>query len=196
MRTARNVLVIDGDNPDHLAWFARQIAKFIRNQQADSSNPALALSKELPDEALTALNKAIQLAPTRTDLLLQLGDFHACIGEVQEAKVILASIVSLDFVTVADLKSAAETLSGMEDHASAIACLEKGIQLDLESTDKHNPSLYISLAHEYARNHDDTSAINTLDHAIAIIPGNTSLFSLKIEILFGIGAVSPGFTLY
>ena len=187
VRTARNVLVIDGENPDQLGWFTGQVAKFIRNIKADSSNPALALLKELPDEALSALNKAIQLAPTRIDLLLQLGDFHASIGAQDEAKMIFASIPSLDFVTVDDLKSASEYLSRMDDHASAIECLEKGIQIDQDSTDKHIASLYISLAHEYVRNHDDTSAINTLDKAIAIIPDSSSLVSLKIEILLGLG---------
>ncbi len=187
VRTARNVLVIDGENPDQLSWFAGQVAKFIRNIKADSSNPALALLKELPDEALSSLNKAMQLAPTRIDLLLQLGDFHASIGAQDEAKVIFASIASLDFVTVDDLKSASEYLSRMDDHASAIECLEKGIQIDQDSTDKHNASLYISLAHEYVRNHDDTSAINTLDKAIRIIPDSSSLISLKIEILLGLG---------
>ena len=187
VRTARNVLVIDGDNPDNLAWFTKQVTQFIRNQKADSSNPSLALLNELPSEALACLNKAIQLAPTRTDLLLQLGDFHATIGDQEEAKLIFSSIASLDFVTVEDLKSASEYLSGIDDHASAIACLEKGIQLDQECLDEHNPSLYISLAHEYARNHDDPSAINTLDKAIELMPGNSSIISMKIDILLGLG---------
>ena len=187
VRTARNVLVIDGDNPDNLAWFTKQVAQFLRNQKADSSNPALALLNELPSEALTCLNRAIELAPTRIDLLLQLGDFHASIGDLEEAKLIFTSIASLDFVTVEDLKSASEYLSGLGDHASAIACLEKSMQLDQESTDKHNPSLYISLAHEYVSNHDDSSAINTLDKAIELIPGNSSIISMKIDILLGLG---------
>lgn len=187
VRSARNVLVIDGDDPDKLAWFARQAAKFIQDQKPDSSNQALSLAKELPREALNALNQAIQLAPTRTDLLLQLGSLHASIGDGDAAKVIFASISSLDFATIEDLKSAAQYLSAIGDHVSAIECLEKGISLDQQSMEMHTASLYISMAQEYVNNHDHTSAINTLDKAISIIPDESSLISLKIDILLGLG---------
>jgi Flp pilus assembly protein TadD/AraC-like DNA-binding protein len=186
IRSARNVLVIDGDNPDNLAWYAKQIEKFIHDQKQDGSNSPVAL-KGLSSEALTALNKAILLAPTRTDLLLQLGNFQTSLGACDEAKVIFASIASLDFATIDDLKKASEYLSGIGDHLSAIECLEKGIDLDQKSSTEHNPSIYTSLAHEYVSNHDYTSAINTLDKAIDIIPNDRSLISLKIDILLGLG---------
>jgi Flp pilus assembly protein TadD len=187
IRSARNVLVIDGENPDNLAWFAKQVTKYIQDDKPDVSNSAVALSKGLPSEALTALNKAIQLAPTRADLLIQLGYLQTSLGVRDEAKVIFASIASLDFATIYDLKSASEYLSEIGDHSSAIECLEKGIAQDQKSSDRHNPSLYISLAQEYVRNHDHASAINTLDKAIAIIPHNSALISLKIDILLGLG---------
>jgi tetratricopeptide (TPR) repeat protein len=187
IRSARDVLVIDEDNPDMLAWFAKQVAKFIQDEKPDVSNSATALSKGLPSEALAALNKAIQLAPTRTDLLLQLGNFQSSLGAHDEAKVIFTSIASLDFATIDDLKIASSYLSVSGDHSSAIECLEKAIGQDQKCFDKHDPSLYISLAQEYVRNHDHTSAINTLDKAIELIPIDSSLFTLKIDILLGLG---------
>jgi tetratricopeptide (TPR) repeat protein len=78
-------------------------------------------------------------------------------------------------------------LSEIGDHSSAIECLEKSIGQDQKPSDKHDPSLYVSLAQEYIRNHDHTSAINTLDKAIDIIPNDNSLISLKIDILLGLG---------
>lgn len=187
MRSARSVLVIDGDNPDKLAWFAKQVAKLICDEKPDISNSATALSKQVPSEALTALDKAIQLAPTRTDLLVQLGNFQSSIGALAEAQGTFASIASLDFATIDDLKSASVYLSEIGDHSSAIACLENGISQDQKTSTKHDPSLYTSLAQEYVNNHDHTSAINTLDKAIDIIPEDNSLISLKIDILLGLG---------
>ena len=187
LRSARTVLVIDGDNPDNLAWFAQHTVKIMRTQPQDSSNSAAGISKQLPSEALTALNKAIQLAPTRTDLLIQLGNLLSILGAKDEAKVIFASIASFDFATVADLQSAAEYLSRIGDHASAIACLEKGISLDQLASGQHVTSLYTDLAQEYVSNHDHTSAINILDQAIELIPSDSSLLSLKVDILLGLG---------
>jgi len=187
MRSARNVLVIDGDNPDKLAWFARQVAKLIRDEKPDISNSLTSLSKQVPSEALTALAKAIQLAPTRTDLLVQLGNFQSSIGAHAEAQGTFASIASLDFATIDDLKSASVYLSEIGDHSSAIACLENGVSQDQKTTGKHDPSLYASLAQEYVSNHGHPSAINTLDKAIDIIPGDNSLITLKIDILLGLG---------
>jgi tetratricopeptide (TPR) repeat protein len=187
MRSARNVLVIDGDNPDKLAWFAKQVAKLIHDEKPDTSNSVTAQSKQVPAEALTALAKAIQLAPTRTDLLVQLGNFQSSIGAHAEAQVTFASIASLDFATIDDLKSSSVYLSKIGDHSSSIACLENAISQDQKTTGKHDPSLYASLAQEYVTNHDHTSAINTLDKAIYIIPGDNSLISQKIDILLGLG---------
>ncbi len=187
MRSARNVLVIDGDNPDKLAWFARQVAKLISDEKTDNANSVTALSKQVPSEALTALAKAIQLAPTRTDLLVQLGNFQSSIGAAAEAQATFASIASLDFATIGDLKNASMYLSEIGDHSSAIACLENGVSQDQKTTGKHDPLLYTSLAQEYVNNHDHTSAINTLDKAIDIIPDDNSLISQKIDILLGLG---------
>ena len=187
MRSARNVLVIDGDNPDKLAWFARQVAKLIHDEKPDISNSTTALSKQVPSEALTALAKAIQLAPTRTDLLVQLGNFQSSIGAHAEAQITFASIASLDFATIDDLKSSSVYLSKIGDHSSAVTCLENAISQDQKTTGTHDPSLYASLAQEYVSNHDHTSAINTLDKAIDIFPGENSLISQKIDILLGLG---------
>jgi len=187
MRSARNVLVIDGDNPDKLAWFAKLVAKLLQDEKPDPSTSVTAQSKQVPAEALTALAKAIQLAPTRTDLLVQLGDFQSSIGAHTDAQVTFASLATLDFATIDDLKSSSAYLSKIGDHSASIACLENAISQDQKITGKHDPSLYVSLAQEYVNNHDHTSAINTLDKAVDIIPGDNSLISQKIDILLGLG---------
>ncbi len=187
LHSARSVLVIDGENSDCLAWFADHTVKIMRTQPQDSSNSAMGTIKQLSTEALTALNQAIQLAPTRTDLLIQLGNLLSIFGAKEEARVTFASIAAFDFATVADLQSAAEYLSRSGDHSSAIACLEKGISLDQLASGQHVTSLYTDLAREYVRNNDHTSAINILDQAIQIIPSDSALLSLKVDILLGLG---------
>ncbi len=187
IRSARNVLVIDGEDPNNLAWFARQVANFISKEKSDTSNSAASISKTLPSEALNALTKAIQLAPTRTDLLIQLGNFQSSTGALADAQATFTSIAVLDFAEIEDLQSASEYLSGMGDHMAAIACLENGISQDQENDTRHDPSLYAKLAREYVKNNDHSSAINTLDKAIEIIPDDDALVALKIDILLGLG---------
>ena len=187
IRSARNVLVIDGEDPDRLAWFSKQVAKLIHNVKPDSSSAVSALSKQGSSEALTALAKAIQLAPTRTDLLVQLGNFQSSIGAYSDAEQTFASIASHDFATVDDLRTSSAYLSKIGDHLASIACLENAISQDQKLAGKHDPSLYASLAQEYVSNHDQASAINTLDKAVDIIPGDNSLISQKINILLGLG---------
>ena len=187
IRSARNVLVINGDDPDNLAWFAKQVTNLIRNKKADFINSPAAISKTVPSEALNALVKAIQLAPTRTDLLVQLGNFQSNIGALTEAQETFASIALLDFAVIDDLKSASEYLSGIGNHQAAIACLENGVLQDQKVVDKHDPSLYAKLAQEYVNNNDHTSALNTLDKAIEILPDDGVLVSQKIDILLDLG---------
>ena len=187
LRSARSALVLDGDNSDSLAWFARQMVKIMESASADGLNPAPAIAKLLPSEALTALSKAIQLAPTRTDLLIQLGNLQACIGAVEEANKIFASIASFDFATTEDLQDAAHYLSIAQDHPAAIACLEKAVSIDRMCPDQHNACLYTTLAEELVKNLDHASAINILDGAIELIPHDSSLLTHKVDILLGLG---------
>ena len=187
IRSARNVLVINGDDPNNLAWFASQASNVIYNEQSDFTNSPASLSKTVPSEALNALTKAIQLAPTRTDLLIQLGNFQSRIGALAEAQETFASIAVLDFATIDDLKSASEYLGGIGNYNAAIACLENAVLKDQKAGEMHDPSLYARLAHEYVKNNDPTSAINALDRAIESFPDEGSLVSQKIDILLELG---------
>ena len=187
IRSARNVLVIDGDNPDNLAWFANHIFNLGCNNKPDFTNSPSSIFKTVASEALNALTKAIQLAPIRTDLLIQLGNFQSSIGALAEAQETFASIALLDFAAIDDLKSASEYLSKIGNHNAAIACLENGVLQDQQGENKHDPSLYVNLAKEYVKNNDHTSALNTLDKAIAALPGDASLVTQKIYILLDLG---------
>ena len=187
MRSARNVLVIDGDNPDNLAWFAKQAKKVIQNASPDPANTANNLVKEVATEAFNALRQAIRLAPTLASLLLQLGDLHTVLGEQEQAKKIFASLANFEFASIDELKSASAYLNQLEEHESTIACLVKGISIDQIRTDAHDAALYSDLASAYLSNHDQASAINVLDQAIGLIPTENSLVYLKVDILLSLG---------
>ncbi len=189
LRSARAVLVIDEKNPDHLAWFAAQVAKLSGCKKSESFGTSSAVSKEVVSEALSALESAIRLAPTRADLLVRLGNFQATIGEQGDARVTFSSIANFDFATVDDLTDAAKYLSEIGDHLSAIACLEKGILSGKSTGQKPDPALYIILANEQVKNHDHASAIETLNRATEVMPAESSLISLKTEILLELGQV-------
>jgi tetratricopeptide (TPR) repeat protein len=187
LRAARTVLVIDGENPDQLSWFAGQAAKLIKVVNSHHTNSGTTETRQAPEEALNALAKAIQLAPTRSDLIVQLGNFQSSLEEHAEAQKIFASLAAHEFATRNDLKIAAGYLSLHEDHPSAIACLEKGTLLDESLSEGHDPSLYTLLAQEYVTHHDPSAAINTLDRAIELFPHESSLLSEKIKILLSLG---------
>ena len=186
IRSARSVLVIDGEEPGNLSWFAAQATRLIRAEKSTPSNSATTDSKSVPSEVLNALAKAIQLAPTRSDLLVQLGDFQALIGALDDAHNTFASIALMETAAICDLTSAAGYLSSVDDHAAAIACLENAIAQDQMFTDGHNAMLYSRLAGEYLKNGDHSSATNTLDKAIRLLPGDVSPVKQKIDILLGL----------
>jgi len=187
MGSARNVLLIDGDNPDLLAWFARQAKKVIQNAFPDPASASNNFVKEVSIEALNALHQAIQLAPTLASLQLQLGDLYTILGEREQAKTIFASLAAFEFASIDDLKRASACLMNLADHDSAIACLARGISIDQGNPDEHDASLYADLANAYLSNHDHTSAINALDQAFELIPGENSLIHQKVDILLGLG---------
>jgi tetratricopeptide (TPR) repeat protein len=184
MRSARNVLLIQGDNLDNLAWFATQVKKVIQNATPE---PTGNFVREIYTEALNALHQAIQLAPTLASLLLQLGDMHSLLGEHDQAKEIFTSMANYEFASLADLECASVYLSQLGDHESAIACLLKGISIDQANTSEHDPSLYSRLVRVYLSNHDPASAISVLDQAIELIPMEISLRSQKVDLLLELG---------
>ncbi len=185
VRTARNVLVIDGESPDKLAWFASQVARLGGGKNLGNSGPMSESIKDVLAEALSALYKAIQLAPTETRLVVQLGYFQASIGEAAEARQTFASIAGLQFATVDDLVSAAKYLGDIGDHRSAIDCLDRGITIAENQAETYTPELYASLAGEYVKDNDQVAALRTLDTAIELFPGDSSLISLKAGLLLG-----------
>jgi len=185
-RSARSVLVIDGEEPDNLSWFAAQASRLVHAEKSNPANSATTDSKSVPSEALNALAKAIQLAPTRTDLLVQLGNFQAEIGALSDAHDTFASLALMETAVICDLTSAAAYLSSAGDHTAAIDCLENAIAQDQKLTDGHDARLYSRLAGEYLKNNDHSTAINSLDKIIRLLPGDVSPVTQKIDILLGL----------
>jgi tetratricopeptide (TPR) repeat protein len=187
VRAARNVLIIDGENADHLSWFARQMMRFTSlYPQVNHISPEIG-HNQITSEILIALNKAIQLAPTRVDLLVQLGDFQSQTGSKDEATSTFTSISLLDYASVKDLITASEYLSKLGEHQAAIQSLEKALAADKNNPEGHVSDLYKNLAHEYLKGADPVSAIRTLDQAIALIPDDRSLLMKKLELLLELG---------
>ncbi len=187
VQSARDVLVIDGDNPDKLTWFASQVTKLFDFTDLDSPTILPNLARQAAQEALNALNRAIQLAPTRIDLLIQLGQLQASLGVTDEAHKLFISIVALDFASIEDLKRTAEYLGKIGDHLSAIDCLEKAIGKDQVESTQPTPVLYTDLAQEYVTNNDLSSAMDVLDRAMTLMPDENQFVSSKVDILLGLG---------
>ncbi len=187
LRSARTVLIIDGENPDNLSWFARQLSNMIDYTNKENPNSPCEVVESLAAEAVNSMHKAIQLAPTRGDLLIQLGHLQAKTGALEQAHTLFASIAGLDIATRQDLQSAAEYLSSIGDHTSAIRCLEQAIVADQMDKSSEDSSLYVNLAREYVRQNDPASAINILDEGISRHPDNQQIVTKKIDLLLELG---------
>ncbi len=187
VRAAHNVLAIDGDNPDHLSWFAGQMSRILWGKAGGAAGAPSGFYKEIPSQILEALHRAIELAPNRTDLIIQLGNFQAKLGAKEQARDTFASMAGMDCASIEDLQAAATFLSRIDEHTSAITCLAKAIDIDQAVNSQHVPALYTSLAHEFLLAQDQASALQTLDQGTNLLPAESSIVSLKLEILLGQG---------
>ncbi len=107
---AREALRLGADNLETLTWFA-----------------GLAVDLEAQAEALSALERAVELVPRRTDLLVLLGHTRLKIGDTQGAWETFNTLLGFEQTPLADLRSAAQGLLELEDAETAVVLLKRGL---------------------------------------------------------------------
>lgn len=107
LRTANSVCDMAPLSVETLTWFANFACQF-----------------QAFEQAIKALNRAIELEPTRADLRLQLGSIYQGIGDYEGAHREFGAIVDLDQATPRELRSAAKNLIILNHPEKAVVCLK------------------------------------------------------------------------
>ncbi len=189
-QAACNARQLNPSDLNTLIWFADQSIRL-------SEQPGAA-QFQAQSEAVNALNLATQLAPSRTDLLIRLGQTQLETGDEQAALNTFSQLSSATEVSCVDLYRAAQNLRRLDDIQRAITLLNHAIlaaegQPPQKCVDDTIPlkDLFVELAIAQRQAGDLTAALAAQDRAIVIDPQDPSLSITKAELLLELGRPSP-----
>jgi len=173
-----------------LIWFADQSIRL-------SEQPGAAQFHAQAD-AVNALNLATQLAPSRTDLLIRLGQTQLETGDEQAALNTFGQLSTATEVSCVDLYRAAQNLRRLDDSQRAVKLLNHAIsvaegQPPQKCADDSVPmkDLLVELAMAQRQAGDLAAALAAQDRAIVIDPQDPTLSLTKAELLLELGQPVP-----
>ncbi len=171
LNTAWAALQLGPTNRDHLNWFIQQ-----------------ALDLEAPQEAISALENALEEEPDQADLLLRMGWLQVEQKDLAGARQTFMRVKSLNPVHPADLLAAAKGFTAMEDTREAIQCLEKATLVCQQSAQSEAlPGIYAAKAEILQGNGEFDLALQSLEAALALKPQDPALFEAKARLLLRMG---------
>jgi tetratricopeptide (TPR) repeat protein len=157
LEMAREGLRLGADDLETLTWFA-----------------GLAVHLDAQAEALSALERAVELAPRRMDLLVLLGHTQLRTGNTQGAWETFNNLFNFENPSLLDLRSAANGLIELEDAETAVQLLKRGLAITTTPDD----GLLMDIAAAQRLAGDLEGAIESIEDAIAI---NKDLPYLHLE---------------
>ena len=160
--TATTVIQLAPDDIDLLKWFSDIMIEL--NQ---------------PDEAISALSRALQLAPNNSEIIIHLGNLQSIVGKDEAAKNTYRLITSAENPTAEELLIAAKGLIHLGDSLNAIACLEIGI----EELPEPDPEYLKQLALAQKDSNLFDQALETIEDAINLQPSSSELLATKTDLL-------------
>ena len=190
LQAARITLRLDSDNVDTLVWFAGKAVQWAGSENGNPQDGAMGSSSvQVRIEAVNALDRAIQLDPSRTDLLVRLGKAQLLTGEPAAAAETFRRMVTIDDVSTDDLHESARCLLEMGDAASAVACLEHALHISAGAAfDASGPgSLAFTLIDAYLAAGNPQAALATVEQVLSISEKDLSMFRYKTRLLLELG---------
>ena len=161
MDAAREALRLGADDIENLTWFAGT-AGFL----------------EAEVEALSALKRALELAPERTDLYILLGQTQISIGKNEDAWETFSQVSTLQ-PSVQDLKAVAKGFLSLQDPQSAISSLEMAIK----EAKPPDFQLWLLLFEAQLISSQFDQALNSIDQAIDLNSRVPDLHLQKAKLL-------------
>ena len=149
-----------GDLPN-LVWFGRFMVEL----------------KDLP-EATRAFEKAVSLAPERSDLVLMLGQTHFEAGDPIAAQNAFNQLPSLPGVSPQELQLASRYFAKMGEIDQAIAYLEAARQKQPEPAF----DLLLELANAYDQSGNQKAALEAVEQAVPLQPDDIPLLQLQASL--------------
>jgi tetratricopeptide (TPR) repeat protein len=190
LKAARITLRLDPNDVDTLAWFAGKVIRWTGSENGSQPDGSLGSAiAQVRIEAVNALNRAIQLNPQRTDLLVSLGKAQRLAGDPAAAAETFRKMVENDYVTCDDLHQSALCLLKMGDAASAVACLEHALHISQgKAFDASGPeSLAFTLIEAYTAAGNPQAALATVEQALSFSYKDLSLLRCKARLLLDLG---------
>jgi tetratricopeptide (TPR) repeat protein len=168
---ANSVLDLSPNDNGNLDWFIEQT-----------------IALDATDKAIEVLQNRLEGDPLQAPLLAKLGWLQLYQGNIQTAHHTFTKIKSMDSVVPPDLYQASQGLLAVEDPAQAIECLDKAIYMSESRGDDDNlPKFYASKILAHQMNSELDRALETLDKAIEVSPGDFELIRKKAEIHLALG---------
>ncbi len=158
LQAARIVLKSAPLHLDNLIWFTH-----------------LMLDLKFLPEAINALTKAVELAPTQSDLLLLLGKIQFEAGDTSAAKQSFEGLKTLALTMPAELEEAASLFSKMDEVKKTIEFLELARQKQITPS----YTTLVELAKAYDRSGNSKSAMEAVENAVALQKDDIDLCLLQ-----------------
>jgi tetratricopeptide (TPR) repeat protein len=189
-QAACNARQLNPSDVNTLVWFADQSIRL-------SEQPGAA-QLQAQSEAVNALNLATQLAPSRTDLLIRLGQIQLETGDEQAALNTFSQLALASEVSCADLYQAAQNLRRLDDSQRAVMLLTQAISVTENQSlqkcaDISIPlkDLLVELAIAQQQSGDRLAALAALDRAILLDPQDPIVSLMKADLLGELGQPVP-----
>jgi tetratricopeptide (TPR) repeat protein len=189
-QAACNARQLNPSDVNTLVWFADQSIRL--------SEQTGAAQFQAQSEAVNALNLATQLAPSRTDLLIRLGQTQLETGDEQAALNTFSQLSAASEVSCIDLYQAAQNLRRLDDPQRAVLLLNQAISaVEIQSIQKCADNsiplkdLLVELAIAQRQTGDAVAALGALDRAIDIDPQDPILSLTKADLLVELGRPVP-----
>ena len=188
--SARAALMIDANNVDLLAWFAKQVLS-LKDYQGETIPHGCS-------EAVAALRRASALAPQRADLAILLGQIQFEMGDRNGAIDSFNKIIpvqnqeyTLDILP-SELYAAGKYLLMLNLPLGACSCLELALEKDKSANTASKPRLafpnpspldiYSLLAKCRRQSGANLSALEAINQAISLAPDKVDLYLEKIDL--------------
>jgi len=139
-----------------------------------------------PEEAVKALNEALQITPHRSELKLWLAKTYVLMDSNEEAKTTLVDLLSDSFSGSKDLQQAAYLFVHLNEFSLAANALEKSIHV----SEQFDPTSLMDLAVIYSLLDERKRALDILNVEESIQRQYPQLVLLKSDVLCSLGQYS------